>query len=229
MKKIAYFPGCTLKTTAKNFEISAQAVMQKLDWDMVEIPSWNCCGTVYSLATDNVMNQVAPIRNILRAMELKLEDKRVVTLCSMCYNTLKRANLRVKRDKKILENLNAFMNEEVDYNGEMGVVHLLEILREIGYSTIKENVEKPLKGLKVAAYYGCLLLRPKEAAVDSVESPTVMEDVLEALGAEVIDYTWKSDCCGAYHTVKRKDVVIERTKRLVEEARDAGADMIALS
>jgi heterodisulfide reductase subunit B len=105
--KISYFPGCTLKTMAKNFEDSAIASLSFLGIEMVELPRWNCCGTVYSLTSDDLIHQVAPIRNLIRVKEAR--DSRVVALCSMCYHTLKRANKLVKEDKEKLDKLNNLM------------------------------------------------------------------------------------------------------------------------
>jgi len=149
--KISYYPGCTLKNTAKNFEISAIAAARQLGVEFVELPKWNCCGTVYSLTSDDLMHQLAPIRNLLRVEENGFD--RVVTLCSMCYNTLKRANLMVNRSPENLKKINDFMyKEKTRYSGKVKVLHFLEILRdEIGLDEIRKHVKKPLKGLKFAA------------------------------------------------------------------------------
>ena len=226
--KIPYYPGCTLKMNALNLEESALAVSKKLGIDMVELPRWNCCGTVYSLATDDLMHQVAPIRNLIRIQELG--ENKVVTLCSMCYNTLKRANLLVKDDEEKLTTLNEFMDREEDYRGEVTVLHLLEILKdEIGFEKIEEKVKNPLHGLKVAPYYGCLLTRPKEVGLDDMEEPTILHLLLESLGAEVIDSPYKTECCGSYQTVNNKEAVVDRAYNILTSARQKGADAIALS
>ncbi|MBE0479286.1 heterodisulfide reductase, subunit B, partial [Candidatus Aerophobetes bacterium] len=108
--RISYFPGCSLKTMAKSFEDSALASLSFLGMDMVELPRWNCCGTVYSLTSDDLMHQVAPVRSLIRVKEQK--DTKLVTLCSMCYNTLKRANKLVREDEEKLNKLNDFMDRE---------------------------------------------------------------------------------------------------------------------
>jgi hypothetical protein len=180
--KTLFFPGCTLKNEAKDFERSAIASMDALGFPLVEIERWNCCGTLYSTTEDDLMHQLAPIRNLIRVQEGGAD--RMVTVCAMCYNTQKRANLRVKRNPDELEKINAFMNLEEDYRGGVDVVHLLEILRdEIGFPSITERVKRPLNGLKVASYYGCMLLRPREAAIDPPQQPRVLEDLSIALGA----------------------------------------------
>lgn len=227
--KISYFPGCTLKTMAKNFEDSALASLSSLGIEMVELSRWNCCGTVYSLTSDDLIHQVAPIRNLVRVKEEK--DSRVVTLCSMCYNTLKRANKLVQEDSEKLDKLNNLMyREDVKYGGEVKVLHLLEILKdEVGFSQIAKKVKVPLKGLKVAPYYGCLLLRPPEVGLDDAEHPTILKDFLESVGAEVIDYPYETECCGSYHTVVNVDLVVERAYEILSSAINQGAEAIVLS
>lgn len=226
--KVSYYPGCSLKTEGSNFERSAIAVARELGIELKEMPRWNCCGTVYSLATDDLMHQLAPIRNLIRVQENG--DKRVVTLCSMCYNTLKRANLRAKRNPDDLEKMNSFMDEEEDYEGEVEVLHLLELLRgQIGFDAIKGRVTQPLEGLKVVPYYGCMLLRPREAGIDDPERPTILEELLEVLGAEVINDPYKTQCCGSYHTVERPEIVARRAHAILSSAVARGGDVVALS
>jgi len=227
--KISYFPGCTLKTMAKNFEDSALASLSFLGIDMVELPRWNCCGTVYSLTSDDLIHQVAPIRNLIRVKEAR--DTRVVALCSMCYHTLKRANKLVKEDKEKLDKLNNLMyREDVKYNGEVEVLHLLEILKnEVGFDQVSKKVKMPLKGLKVAPYYGCLLLRPAEVGFDDPESPTILKDLLESVGAEAIDYPYETECCGSYNTVVNVNLVVERAHDILSLAISQKAEAIVLS
>lgn len=226
--KIAYYPGCTVKTTAKNFEISTLAVARELGIEMIEIPNWTCCGTVFSLSTDDVMHHIAPIRNLIRVQEMGYD--RVVTICSMCFNTLKRANVLVKEDREKLNTINLFMNEEEDYRAEVTVYHLLEILKnDIGFDEVAKHVKKPLKGLKVVPYYGCLLVRPKGIGIDDVENPLIMHDLLKALGADVIDDPFKIECCGAYHTVDNKNLVAERTYKIISSTKSRGGDVLVLS
>lgn len=227
--RIPYFPGCTLKTTAKNFEDSALASAAVLGIELVELPRWNCCGTVYSLASDDLIHQLAPIRTLLRVKEAG--DDKIVTLCAMCYNTLKRANQLIREDEEKREKINSFMyEEETDYNGEVEVYHLLQILRdEISYAKIREKVKNPLKGLKVAPYYGCLLLRPPEAGFDDPEEPKVLEDFLRSLGGEVVDYPYKTECCGSYNTVDRVDLIADRAREIVGSAKGRGADVLTTS
>jgi heterodisulfide reductase subunit B len=229
MKKIAYYPGCTLKTTGKAFEQSAFAVTGALGIQMREIERWNCCGTVFSLTTDDTMHHIATVRNMIRVEEMG--EREVLTLCSMCYNTLKRANEFIASDPVRLSELNDFMyKEELKYSGKVKVRHLLELLRDdVGWDALKAKVTNPLDGVKVASYYGCALVRPAGAGVDSLEDPTVMEDLVSSLGAEPVNWPSRLECCGSYHTIGHKELIFERTERIVGQALNAGADAIILS
>ena len=226
--KLLYFPGCTLKTSAKNLEKSAFAVMDALGHEMVEMDDWTCCGVVASLAGDDLMHHLAPLRSLIH-VEDQGENK-VVTLCDMCCNTLKQTNLRVKENPDDLETLNLFMDRENDYKGTVKVIHFLEFLRdEIGFDVIKKKVKHPLKDIKIMPYYGCMLLRPREVAIDDAEEPTILSDLLSALGAEVVDNPFKIECCGSYHTVENKELVSKRAHRITSFATDRDSDAMVLS
>ena len=226
--KLLYYPGCTLKTSAKNLEKSAFAIMEALDHEMVEMKDWTCCGVVASLTDDDLMHHLAPMRNLIH-VEDEGEDK-VVTLCDMCCNTLKQTNLRVKEKPDDLETLNAFMDRENDYKGTVKVIHFLEFLRdEVGFNVLKKMVKKPLKGMKIMPYYGCMLLRPREVAIDDAEEPMIFTELLTALGAEVVDNPFKIECCGSYHTIEEKNLVSNRAYRITNFAIERGSDAIVLS
>jgi heterodisulfide reductase subunit B len=232
--RLAYYPGCTLKTTAKNFESSALTSAKALGIEMIELPRWNCCGTVHALVKDDVMHYIAPIRSLVRVEEMNaqglIDDKRLVTLCEMCFNTLKRANAGVREDAERMRKVRDIMaDKDPQYGGGAEVVHYLEVIRELGWDKVKERVERPLKGLRVAPYYGCLLLRPKGVGIDDVNAPSVLERLVESLGAEVVDIPFKSKCCGSYHTVQMKQVVSELSHRILEQAIEARADAITLA
>ena len=228
--RMPYYPGCTLKTTAKNLEDSALAVAEALGVQLVELPRWNCCGVVTSLTDDDLMRHIAPIRNMVRAQEEidagRVDDGRVVTLCSMCFNALKWSNARITANAEDLKSVNDFMYLEEDYRGDVEVVHFLEILKELGPEAIAARVVAPLEGLNIAPYYGCTLLRPKGIGIDDPENPTIQKGLLEALGATVIDNPYRTVCCGSYQTVQDKYVVAELTHDILSHARTAGADAV---
>ncbi len=231
-KKIMFYPGCTLKGVAKNLEDSTVESARVLGYDFIELPGWTCCGAVYGLAQDSVKFTIANVRNLIKAQNYgkEIDDNRLVAVCSMCYNNLRRAHIDVMKNRDKLETLDLFMDEEANYEGNIDVLHYLQFLKDdVGFDKIAEKVKKPLKGLKVAPYYGCLLLRPEEIAIDDREDPHILEDLLKILGAEVVDYPLKNECCGSYHTVDKKEIVSERTYKLVSVAKEMGADVIATS
>jgi len=227
--KLVYYPGCTLKNQASNFDVSTVSSMAKLDVEIEELERWNCCGTVHALDSDNVMNRAAPITNLIRVKEAQASE--FMTSCAMCYNTLKRANIDVKQRADALETINDFLSlETTKYEGDVEVLHLLEYLRDrVGFDKLAERVTKPLKGLRVACYYGCLLVRPKEVAFDDVENPMVMENLIRALGATPVDFSHKTECCGAYQTVDKPDVIADRTDKIVGSAHEEQADLMVVS
>ncbi|MDI6739403.1 MAG: CoB--CoM heterodisulfide reductase iron-sulfur subunit B family protein, partial [Candidatus Edwardsbacteria bacterium] len=223
MNKIPYYPGCTLTNTAGNFDRSARESMKALDWELEELPRWNCCGTVYSLASDNLINHVAPIRLLVRVQEQG--GDRLTTLCSMCYHTIKMANHLVRQNPDKLEKINFYMESDPPYKGKVEILHLLEALKkDVGFDAIKGKVIKPLAGLKLDCYYGCLLTRPKQAALDDMEQPVMMDDLVKTLGAEALYDPYLTECCGSYHTVNDPDVVVDKADRILTSAKKKGAD-----
>ena len=226
--KLLYYPGCTLKTSAKNLEKTAMTVTKALGYDLVEMKDWNCCGVVSSLTSDDLMRHLAPLRVLIHVEDER--ESKVITLCDMCYNTLRQTNLRVQENLEDLKTLNLFMDRENDYKGTVTVVHFLEFLRdEIGFDVLKKKVKNPLKGIKIMPYYGCMLLRPREVSIDDPEDPRIFDNLLIALGAEVVDNPFKIECCGSYHTVEQKEIVSRRAHRITSYALDQGADAIVLS
>jgi len=233
--KIPYFPGCSLKTYASGFERSAIASGKELGIEFVEIPRWNCCGVVSSLTSDDLIHHLAPVRNMIRVLEMQDAgtvdtDKKMLTLCSMCMNTLKRTNLKVKQQPEDLATINDFMyKEDMKYDGSVDVVHYLEVLRDYGFDNIAEKVKTPLTGLKIAPYYGCMLIRPKEVGIDDAEEPVIMENLINSLAATPVSWRAKKTCCGSYLTVTKQDVVIKLTKKILENAQENEADIIITS
>jgi len=225
---LAYYPGCTLKTRARNLEQPAVASMEALGFKLNEVPRWNCCGAVYSLAEDDLIHQVAPVRNLIRAR--KQGETELVTLCAFCLNTLKRANILMKEDIAKRDTINDFIDEEIDYAGEVKVVHLLEVLRdELGWEALSQRVKLPLQGLRVAPYYGCTLLRPREVAIDSVDDPTILREFLEALGASPVDFPESTRCCGSYQVISSPDDISEYARLILDSALSHGAETLVVS
>lgn len=226
--KLSYYPGCTLKTKARNFEVSALQALDKLGIEYEELERWNCCGAVYSLSDDDLIHMLAPVRDLIRVAERGHDT--VLTLCSMCYNTLARANELMKTDEEKRKTINMFMDEEPDYNGEVRVVHLLDYLRdEYGWEKLKDKVTTPLAGLKVAPYYGCTLLRPREVAIDATDRPTLFQEFLTALGADLVEFPMATQCCGTYQVLANPDVALKVSHDILSDATGKGAEALALT
>lgn len=225
MRDIAYYPGCSLKDTAKGFEDSALEVSADLEINMKELDRWNCCGTVYSLTDDNLMKQLGPIRNLVRARDEGYQN--LYTLCSMCDNTLKRANSLIRNDEDKRDKINNFMDQENDYSGEIEVKHYLQLLRdELGWERVRDKVSNPLEGVNVAPYYGCMLTRPKEIGLADPHNPTVFDELIESLGGTPVDFPYESECCGSYNTVDNQEMVLKKTRTITGGATRSGADLI---
>jgi heterodisulfide reductase subunit B len=225
--KIAYYPGCTLKTKALNLENSALATMAALGVDVEELPRWNCCGALFSLADDDLIHQVAPVRNLVRAKEHGKDG--IVTLCAQCYNTLARANLLMREDQEKRDTLNRFMDEEPDYSGEVEVIHYLTLLKEqIGWDALKKKVKVPLKGLNIAPFYGCTLVRPDDVALNAPGN-NILQEFIEALGATPVDFSASTECCSSYQSLAHPKEGAKRIAKVLASAGRAGANALVLS
>lgn len=226
--KISYYPGCTLKATARNLEDSAIASLGILGIEVEELERWNCCGAVFSEASGDMLHQLAPTRVLIRAQEAGAD--KVVSLCSQCYNTLARANKQFREDEETRTTVNSFMTEEVDYEGKVEVIHYLELLRdEIGWEKLRGMVKKPLEGLKIAPFYGCTLLRPVDVSIDGAGKPTILKEFIAALGAEPVDFPLAEECCSAYQVLGEPEGSVKRSAQVVASAVAQGVDALILS
>jgi heterodisulfide reductase subunit B len=221
--KLPYFPGCTLYTKGKVFDQSGKDAAVKLGFELEELEEWTCCGATFPLAEDNDMALASPLRVLANSQ--KAGDC-VVTLCAICHNVLKRTDNVMKTNEERRVKVTDFIEEE--YDAKIDVLHYLEVLRDkIGFDAIAEKVEKPLAGLKVGAYYGCLLLRPSaEMQMDDPDRPTIFEDLLVALGAEPVDFPMKTECCGAFQVVHSDKMATRCSREIIDSAESRGADML---
>lgn len=224
--RFAYFPGCTLETKAVGFDRSARQVAAELGVDLETLPEWNCCGATFPLSTDNLLDIVGPARNLVSAREAG--QSTLVVACATCFNVLRRTNHTLRANPDTLEKINLFLEREANYDGQVQVRHLLDVLeKDVGLEEIAARSRGRLAGLRVAAYYGCMLLRPAdEIGLDDPEHPQIMDRIFQALGAETVDYPYRGECCGAYLTVRSPDASAEITGRILSSAVRAGADVV---
>ena len=223
--KYSYFPGCTLKTKAKDLDIYARLSAEKLGFTLEEIEDWQCCGGVYPLGNDEIGSKLPSVRALNYAKE-KGQD--LVTLCSACHHVIKRVNDDMKTNEDVCNRANNYMKLAEAYKGETNVLHFLEVLRDkVGFAELKKAVVKPLKDKKIAAYYGCLLLRPsKVLAFDNPENPTIMEDFIKAIGATPVIYPYRNECCGGYISLKDGQKAQSMCDKIMESAQGFGAEML---
>lgn len=223
--KVSYFPGCTLKTKAKDLDAYARKSAEVLGVTLEEIENWQCCGGVFTTSTDEIATKLSSVRAL---KEAKSKNQPLVSVCSACHNVIKQTNAAMANDQTFNSRVNNYVADEEPYNGETKVLHYLELLRDVvGFDKIKEKVVKPLTGKKVAAYYGCLLLRPgKIMAMDDVENPTIMEDFIRALGADPVIYAYRNECCGGYITLESKELAKAKSQKVSSNAKDKGAEVI---
>jgi heterodisulfide reductase subunit B len=211
---------------ARDFDASAKASARALGFELKEMEGWLCCGAVFSNVDDNLMTKAGPNRILSRARK---EGDTLATLCAGCYNVLKRTNLHATHNSSTQQSINAF-NEET-FNGGIEVLHFLEILRDrVGFDKVEKSVKSPLRGLRVGAYYGCLLLRPfGEMQLDNPHRPSIMEDLLVRLGCTPIDYPARTECCGSYLSVGSPDYSAPMARNIVRSARSCGARLLTVS
>ena len=223
--KASYFPGCTLKNKAKDLDLYARKCAEVLGVTLEEIENWQCCGGVFTSARDEVATKLSSVRILKAAGE---KDQALVTVCSACHNVVKQTNYAMANDKEFADKVNRYMHDEAPYDGSTKIYHYLELLRDVvGFDTLKEKVVNPLKGKKIAAYYGCLLLRPgKVMAMDDPENPTIMEDLIRALGAESVVYANRNECCGGYVVLEDAEQAGRKSNAVIENAKACGAEMI---
>lgn len=223
--KYSYYPGCTLKTKAKDLDSYARVSAKALGFELEEIENWQCCGGVYPLGSDEIATKLSSVRALNEAKE-KGQD--LVTVCSACYHVIKRVNDDMMNVEDIRTRANNYMQLEEAYLGETKVLHFLEVLRDrVGFDTLKEKVVNPLTGKKIGAYYGCLLLRPgKILEFDNPENPTIMEDFIRAIGATPVMYPYRNECCGGYVSLKEKEMAKNMSRKVIDSAEGFGADML---
>lgn len=222
--KYAYYPGCSLESAlAKEYDLSAQAVSKRLGIELEELHDWNCCGASSGHSTNHLLNHAIVGRNLALAEKQGLD---IAAACPACYVRLKHTRHSVLEE----EGLRQQVVDAIDmpYEGKYDVRHLLDIMiNDVGIDAIKEKVVKPLTGLKLVSYYGCFLVRPpKVVAFDDPENPQSMDILVESLGADILDWSGKVDCCGGSLALTRREIVIGLVEDLIERARGAGAEAL---
>ena len=224
--RYSYYPGCTLQSSADEFDKSTQDACAALDIELIEIPDWNCCGATSAHSRDEKLAVALSARNILIAEK---EDLDLVMPCAACYNRLKVAQDALEHEAGLSEELTELFGiKNGSQTTNIEVKHLLEIFRgEDILAQVREKTTHPLKDLTAVCYYGCLLVRPPTLLnFDDPENPMLMDNLMKAIGVSVLDWSYKVDCCGASLSLSRLDVIAQLSGTLFEMAQEAGAECI---
>ena len=223
--KLSYFPGCTLKNKAVELDEYARKSAAVLGIELEEIEEWQCCGGVFTTARDEIATKLSSVRALAAA---GAKNQPLVSVCSACHNVIKQTNYAMQNDEEFAQKVNAYLAPDLSYDGSTVVYHYLEMLRDlVGFDKIKEKVVNPLTGKKIAAYYGCLLLRPVKAmAMDDPENPQILEDFIRAIGAEPVIYANRNECCGGYVTLEDPELSKKKSNAVTHDAAAHGAEMI---
>ncbi len=224
--KYAYFPGCSAESTARDQYTSTIAVARSLGINLVEPEGWTCCGSTPAHQVNNNLAVSLAAVNLAKVKEMGLD---MVVSCASCYSRMKAANHEIINNPETRKSVAAALGK--DYDGSVRVRHFIEILLEdIGLESFKKSLTQTLKGLRVASYYGCLLVRPNEiTGFDDPENPVYMDKLVAAMGGEDLDWPHKVECCGASLTISRPGIVVKLSDSIIGMARDSGAECIAVA
>ncbi|MCL5779646.1 MAG: CoB--CoM heterodisulfide reductase iron-sulfur subunit B family protein [Firmicutes bacterium] len=220
--KVAYYPGCSLHSVAREYDSSTRAVCQALGIELVEIPDWNCCGASAAHASSEYLPTALSARNLHLAEKMGLN---VTSPCAACYQSLAQANWKMTGNEKLREKINEAVGQS--YQGGVKVLSIIDVFTGASIDKIQSQVVQSLKGLKVAVYYGCLLVRPpKVVSIDDSENPQALDNLIRATGAEPVDWSHKVECCGGSLSVTNEEVSLKMVKDILASATRAGANCI---
>jgi len=224
--KIGYYPGCSLHATAREFDQSLKAICGPLEVELKEIDDWSCCGATSAHATNHLLAVSLAARNLALAEAQGLAS--ILAPCAACYSRLATARHEIGEDAALASRVKGII-ERPAFGNSVKVQSIAEVLRDLE-GTIKEKAVQPLQGLKVACYYGCLLVRPQAVTgFDDVEAPSSMETAVRAAGGEPVEWRMKLECCGGGFSMSRTASVLRLGRAIIEDARAAGAHAIAVA
>ena len=225
MKKYAYFPGCSLEKMALSYHKSSLETTRALGVELEELEDWNCCGATTYFHLDEILANTLVARNLAIAEKQGLD---FVAPCSACYKNAYFTNTYMKEDEDLAEHINfALEADDLHLSGNLNVHHLIDIFaNEIGPEEIKNKVTNPLKELRIAPYYGCQIIRPRKNG-ENVEDPQFFEELIRAMGADAIDFAYKTRCCGGSLLLTNRPAALDMIRHLLQNAINSGADVIA--
>jgi heterodisulfide reductase subunit B2 len=224
--KLSYYPGCSLHGTAREYGESVTAVSAALGIELNEIKDWSCCGATAAHSTNFKLSVALPARDLVAAEKNGMD---VMVPCAACFNRLKSTQHHLKEDSKLKGEIENIIGGK--YEGNIAIRNPIDIIiNDIGLEELAKRVVKPLKGIRPVSYYGCLLLRPKEICnFDNHENPVLLDKIMETVGADVKQWSYKTDCCGGSLTISMTKVVNNMVDKLMTMAREAGANCVVVA
>jgi heterodisulfide reductase subunit B len=224
--KIGYYPGCSLEGTGREYGLSLSEVLSVLDVELEEINDWSCCGATSGHATNHLLSIALPARNLLLANKQKLND--VLAPCAACYNRLIVSQNEIKNNSEIEKQIEDILGEKI--SSGVSIKNIIELFELIGTGNIVKNRKHELKEIKAACYYGCLLVRPFDIThFDDAEQPSSMEKIISATGAVPVEWNYKVECCGGAHSIAHKEIVVDLSQKIINDAKLHGADVIVVA
>lgn len=222
--KYSYYPGCSVKGTNIQYDLSTQAVAEFLRMELAELKDWNCCGATAYMSVRELEAFGISARNLALAEPKNMD---LVTSCNGCYTVLNKTNVYMKENTQLREKINEALDTVgLKYNGQIKVRHLLDVIvNDIGYETVEYRVVNKIKGLKLAPYYGCQLTRPY-ATFDDAEFPMTLDKLIQSLGGEPVNFPLKARCCGGMLMTTNEDIGLELVRKLFACAQENGAQCI---
>jgi len=224
--KYAYFPGCSAHSTARDMHDSCLAVTKALGIELQEIDGWTCCGASAAHQTDRELAVALASANLLLAQKMGLD---MVVNCAACYNRSKVANAEVQHSPALRQSVADSLGQA--YDGAVPVRHFVEVLvKDYGLARLRKQITHSFRGVKIAAYYGCYLVRPPDAAgFDDPENPSILESLIDVVGGTNVEWSGKVDCCGGMQNLTRTEITVRRSAAVIEMAQAAGAECIVVA
>jgi heterodisulfide reductase subunit B len=224
--KYAYYPGCASESTARDQHMSIRRVASALGIELIEPKGWICCGSTPAHQTDPLLATALPVANMLLVQGSDLD---MVVSCASCYSRLKMSYHEMQQNPEMRKQVSKTLGKE--FEGSVKVRHFIEVLIEdYGIDNLKKAFTRSLQNLKIACYYGCLLVRPPEVTqFDNPENPTSMDRLVEAMGGESLDWPHKVECCGGGFALSRPDIVVELSAKILGMAQASGAQCVAVA
>jgi heterodisulfide reductase subunit B2 len=223
--QIGYYPGCSQEGTAKEYDKSLREVLKVLDVEPTEINDWSCCGATSAHVTSHKLSLALSARNLALAEKQGLKE--IFAPCAACYNRLANSKTELQNHPEQKYEIETIIEEKINNIPE--IYNIVNFFQKIGKDKIAEKRKIELKNFKAACYYGCLLVRPNGINDDDSEQPNSMEEIVKATGAQTIDWNFKLECCGAAHSIARKEIVVDLSKKILDDAIKHGANVLVVA